>query len=425
MMSYARSIVLGLFQRFRRGRLLLELPEGGAVEMGEGGGLSARITLKSNDFFERVFLQGDVGFGESYVAGDWETPDLAAVISWAILNSAELPEYSKSFAARFGFGLARFANRLGHLARRNSRPKARENIEAHYDLGNDFYRLFLDETMTYSAAVFGSAGESLASAQSRKYELLCRKIGLRPGDQVLEIGCGWGGFAEHAVRHHGVHVTGLTLSPSQLDYAKRRLKAAGLSDRAEFHLRDYRDEPGRYDKVVSIEMIEAVGHEFLPEYFRKIDEVLKPNGVAGLQAIIFPDAGYDTMRKSVDWIQKHIFPGGLLPSLGAISGALRSARSNLFLHHCDTFGQHYARTLALWRERYNRRLPEAEKLGFDATFHRKWNYYFCYCEAAFRMRHINLAQLVLARPHNLSFATETENFQVLPDYQPSTISHTS
>jgi len=302
------------------------------------------------------------------------------------------------------FNSLKALNHFAHWRCRNTRHNSRRNSRKHYDLGNDFYSLWLDDTLTYSSAWFEGA-DSLEQAQENKYRRLCQKLRLGPGMRVLEIGCGWGGFAIHAARHFGVQVTAITISPAQHAKAVERVRAAGLEDRVEVLLRDYREVRGQFDAIASIEMLEAVGHAFLRTYFAQCHRLLKPTGRVGLQVIICPDSRYDAMRRSADWIKKHIFPGGQLPSIKALVDSACST-GDLYLQHLENFGLHYARTLNLWRERFNLQSRAVMALGFDERFLRKWNYYLAYCEAAFATRNINVAQMILSRPNNTAFALE-------------------
>jgi cyclopropane-fatty-acyl-phospholipid synthase len=386
----------------KAGRLQIILPSGEEVNYGLGEpGPEAAIRIRNPDFFKKCILYGDVGFGESYVDGDWETDDVVQVISWFVYNIESAPTVSGS-QRRFSFtNLLQIFNRLQHKARANSVTGSRRNIADHYDLSNDFFRLFLDRSMTYSCAWFAAPEMELEAAQIEKYDRLCRKLKLTTSDEVLEIGGGWGGFAVHAARKYGCKITSITVSEEQLKYARERIAAAGLSDRIDFQLTDYRNIRGKFAKIVSIEMLEAVGHQYLNAYFRQCHELLKKDGLLALQVITCPDARYDQYRKGSDWLQKHIFPGGALPSIGALNRALNQT-GDLHLHHLEEMGLHYARTLALWRENFNRQVEAVRAQGFDERFIRKWRYYLTYCEAAFRLRNITVVQAVFTRPNNLT-----------------------
>jgi len=342
---------------------------------------------------------GDIGFGEAYVDGDWDTDDITRVISWFILNIENSPSMSGSKLQNSALNLLRFANRFQHLLRPNSLETSRRNIREHYDLGNDFYRLWLDPTMTYSSAYFCSPDLSLEDAQTAKYEALCQKLRLKPADHVLEIGSGWGGFACHAVKQHGCRVTTVTISEEQFKFARERFVREGIADRVDIRLQDYRLIEGRFDKIASIEMLEAVGDAYVDTYFAKCAEVLKPDGLLAFQVILCPDSRFDALRKGVDWIQKHIFPGSLLMSVARINQAINRT-SDLTMLGFDDMGPYYAKTLGLWHARFNQVLDPVRALGFDDRFIRKWNYYLCYCEAAFALRNITVAQMVYTRPNN-------------------------
>lgn len=398
----AQRLILSALERMTAGCLVLQLPDGSSRTIGTPGAeVSAQLRILNGAFFQKCLLFGDVGFGESYVDGDWETDSLERVISWAILNVENAPAMSGSKARSIALNLLQFYNRLLHLLRPNSLSTSRRNIAEHYDLGNDFYRLWLDPTMTYSSALFTGPGQSLESAQSAKYDALCRKLRIRPGDEVLEIGSGWGGFACHAAKHYGCRVTTVTISEEQFKYAAERFVREGVADRVTIQLKDYRLITGRFDKVASIEMMEAIGDRYLETFFAKINEVLKKDGLVGLQYITVPDCRHAELKRGVDWIQKHIFPGSLLLSIGRVNQALHRT-GDLFLHHMEDLGASYAKTLHLWWEAFNARLPEVQALGFDARFARKWNYYLQYCEAAFASRNISVVQAVYTRPNNRS-----------------------
>lgn len=403
--TICQRAVLSALGPMKRGRLSVRLPTGETrVFGGATDGPTATILVRRADFFRRCCLYGDIGFGEAYVDGAWETPDVTAVIKWFIANADTAPTLSGSRRTPIAVNLLSLFNRAKHLLRENTRSMSRQNIQEHYDLGNAFYELFLDPTMTYSCAAFdGDSGLDLKAAQERKYERMCRALRLQPGKRVLEIGTGWGGFSLHAARRHGCHVTSLTISENQYDHARKLAEQHGLSDRIEVKLCDYREAEGQFDRIVSIEMIEAVGDRYLDKYFAQCSRLLKPDGLLGIQAITCPDARYNALRRNVDWIQKHIFPGSLLPSIGRMNRAVEKT-GTLFLHDLRDMGTSYVKTLQAWRERFNSRLDEVRALGFPEDFIRKWNYYFSYCEAAFAMRHISVVQAVYTRPNNPTLA---------------------
>lgn len=412
--GFYRRMVLEAFHEMHRGCMRIELPDGAIYELGtpaEAGlllpqGVSAQAQLRLSDeaFFKKCFWSGDIGFAESFLDGDWTTPDLTAVIANFILNCDRAPTLSGSRQETSPvFNLLRQINRVRHLVRPNTRSIARRNIREHYDLSNEFFALWLDPSMMYSSAYWPAGREqlSLEAAQREKNDALCRHLRLRPADRVLEIGSGWGGWSIHAAKNYGCRVTTITISQRQYDLARQRIAAAGLSERVEVQLRDFRDVEGSFDKVVSIEMVEALGHRYQPAFAETVARVLKPDGLLALQFITCPDARYEALRRGVDFIQKHIFPGSLLLSLNRMNGLLGAA-GGLVLHHMEDFGPDYARTLRLWRGRFEAVLPQVRALGFDERFIRKWTYYLCYCEAAFALRNISVVHTVHTRPNNLA-----------------------
>jgi cyclopropane-fatty-acyl-phospholipid synthase len=394
-----RGLVLKALSRMGKGRLYLTLPGGEKLGIGDGlDPLSASLVIRDEAFFKRCLLHGDIGFGEAYVDGLWETENITSVISWFLLNIDKAPGVSGSKTRAFALNLLKGWNKLTH-SRENTLRGSRRNIADHYDLDNDFFRLFLDPTMTYSSAYFIREGMTLQEAQWAKYDRLCRQLRLQPADQVLEIGSGWGENAIYMAKNYGCRVTSVTISEEQFSYALGRVKEEGLEDRVTILLEDYRKIKGQFDKIVSVEMLEAVGHHFLEGYFSKCHALLRREGILALQVITCPDPRYDSMRKGIDWIQKHIFPGSLLPSVAAINKAVNRT-GDLSLIDLKDLGLDYAKTLRAWYEQFNARLAEVRSLGFDERFLRKWNYYFCYCEAAFAMRNIHVMQLVYTRPNN-------------------------
>jgi cyclopropane-fatty-acyl-phospholipid synthase len=414
--SIFRAPVLAALAGMRQGRLEIELPGGKVIAIGAEPeseivplGASAiripavaRLRVRRETFFRRCALYGDIGFAEAYRDGEWETPDLTAVISWFVRNHADAPTLSGSARARsWAVNSLRVANRLRHWLRPNSRATARRNISAHYDLSNEFFALFLDPSMMYSAAKWTEPHLGLEEAQEQKNDALCRKLRLQPTDHVLEIGTGWGGWAIQAARTYGCRVTSVTLSRQQCELARRRVAEAGLSDRVQVELRDYRDLTGTFDKIVSIEMMEAIGHKYLPDFCAVLHRVLKPDGLMAFQFITCPDARYDQFRRGVDFIQKHIFPGSLLLSLNRVNDCLSRA-GGFVLHGVEDLGTDYALTLRHWQERFGARLAEVSALGFDERFIRNWSYYLSYCEAAFALRNISVVQTVHTRPNNLA-----------------------
>jgi cyclopropane-fatty-acyl-phospholipid synthase len=352
--------------------------------------LCASVQVRDPRFYGAIARRGGIGAAEAWMDGFWTSDDLTAVIR-VLARNAGMGKLDRG-AAR----LVRPGLKLLHGLRRNHRRGARRNIAAHYDLGNEFFELFLDPSLTYSCAVFERDDMTLEEAQRAKYERLCRKLRLGPGDRVLEIGSGWGGFAIHAARHHGCHVTSATISREQHELARKRVAEAGLEERVDIVFRDYRDLEGSFDKLVSIEMIEAVGAKHLDSFFRVCSERLRPDGMMGLQAILVPDQDWKNSVRNVDFIKRYIFPGGQLPSLGAITRSL-AERTDLYFHHVEDITPHYARTLLRWRDAMRQNLDAMRGLGLDDTFLRMWEYYLCYCAGGFSERAIHVAQIVLAK----------------------------
>jgi cyclopropane-fatty-acyl-phospholipid synthase len=411
--SFWQRQVLASFAAMTRGQMRIELPGGEtavcghsaptAVPLPTGISAAAVIRVRRPVFFRKCVLAGDIGFAEAFIDGDWDTPDLTAVIAFFILNVDSAPTLSGSRQGKdFALNVLRTANRLGHLLRPNSRAIARRNIREHYDLSNEFFALWLDPSMMYSAAKWAQPQFTLADAQHEKNDTLCRLLRLQPSDHVLEIGTGWGGWALHAARKYGCRVTSVTISQQQYEFAQARIAAAGLADRVQVELRDYRDIHGTYDKIVSIEMMEALGHRYLPDFCQSLARNLKPEGLVALQFITCPDDRYDQFRRGVDFIQKHVFPGSLLLSLNRVNDQLSRA-GGFVLNHVEDFGHDYARTLRTWRENFHRQLDAVRSLGFDERFIRKWHYYLSYCEAAFALRNISVVHTLHTRSNNLSF----------------------
>jgi cyclopropane-fatty-acyl-phospholipid synthase len=356
--------------------------------------LHAVITVHDPQFYRAVALGGSTGAGESYRDGYWSCDDLVALMQIFARNMQASSDLGGAWNSLLDLG-----RKVTHRFNRNTRGGSRSNIAAHYDLSNEFYSLFLDETMTYSSGVFPDSSSSMKDASIEKYDRICRKLRLVPSDEVLEIGTGWGGFAEHAARHYGCRVTTTTISKQQHAYAKARFAASGIDGRVTLLFSDYRDLPGLYDKLVSIEMIESVGHEYFDTFFAKCSSLLRPDGLFAVQAITIPDQRYDRYRRSVDFIQKYIFPGGCLPSPGAITGSVGRVTDFQFAH-IEDFSQHYARTLSCWREEFHTNLDAIRDLGMTEQFLRLWDYYLCYCEGAFREKQIGVCQLLLQKPGN-------------------------
>ncbi len=396
---YQRTIIDSL-SKMNKGSLDLLLPDGELLKIGdEAGEIKAKITIKNNNFFKRCVLFGDIGFGESYVEGEWETDDITNVIKWVILNIENAPSVSGTSVKGIALNFLRMFNKLQHSKRMNSLVRAQKNVAEHYDLNNDFFALFLDPSMTYSSAYFKEENMTLEQAQFAKYERLCKQLHLKPEDHVLEIGSGWGSNAIYIAKNYGCNVTTVTISEEQYKLANERVKQENLSDKIKVMFKDYRLIEGKFDKIISIEMLEAVGAEFFETYFKKCSDALTKNGILAFQVITCPDTRFNSLRSGVDWIQKHIFPGTLLPSVGAINNAINNT-GDLTLVDSKDLGLDYARTLSTWFQEFNKNVSEVKKLGFDDRFIRKWNYYLCYSEAAFAMRNINVMQMVYTRPNN-------------------------
>jgi cyclopropane-fatty-acyl-phospholipid synthase len=389
---WARSLVRARLERLRRGRLTL-VEAGEARSFGNPGAeLRATVFVHSPSFYRSLVARGALGGAEAYMDGAWRADDLVAVVRILALERDVLAGIDG-----LGARLVRPALRLLHALRRNTREGSRRNIAAHYDLGNEFFELFLDPTLTYSCGVFERPGASMEEASIAKYERVCRKLGLRPGDRVLEIGTGWGGFALHAAGRHGARVTTATLSRRQLERARERVASAGLGDLVEVRFEDYRDLGGRFDHLVSIEMIEAVGHRNYDAYFRACSERLQPDGAMLLQAITVRDRDFEASTRSVDFIKRYVFPGGQCASVGAVCDSVARV-TDLRLTHLEDFSAHYAETLRRWRERMLENLDAMRALGLSERFLRMWEFYLCYCEGAFREREIGVVQMLLEKP---------------------------
>jgi cyclopropane-fatty-acyl-phospholipid synthase len=387
----SRDLVLRFFEKLRKGRLKLLLPNRQELSFGgQEAGVEATLRVGNYAFFRRLLLSGDIGLGESYQEGEWDSPDLTALLRLFGENMDSADD-----RGLFSATLGRLGNRLKHALHANTLQGSRENIEAHYDLSNELYALFLDPSWMYSSAVFAGDAEALEPAQRRKIAMILEKAQLRPGMKLLEIGSGWGSLAIEAASR-GTAVTSITLSREQLRVAKSRALEAGLASPIDFKICDYRQVEGLYDRVVSVEMLEAVGHEYLGAYFASLERVLRPGGLAVIQVISVPQQRYEAYRRSCDWIQKHIFPGALCPSLEAVLEAA-ATNSSFSLESSVNIGPHYARTLALWRKNFLGASENIKALGFDARFLRTWDYYFSYCEAGFASRLIHNYQLVFRK----------------------------
>jgi cyclopropane-fatty-acyl-phospholipid synthase len=395
-LSIGRRFLVELARQVEHGQLLIRMPSGEAIHCtGPRPGPSGTLVLHRWRTVRRLLIGGDIGFAEAYMDGDWSTPNLTALIELAARN------HETMMPSLDGSRLLRLLNRLLHTRRANTKRGSRRNIPAHYDLGNAFYAAWLDPGMTYSSGFYATAETTLEQAQTAKQGLAMDALSLRGGERVLELGCGWGALAGRLAREHGCHVVGLSLSPAQLDLARDRVVASSPDDggamgRVELHRRDYRDETGTYDRVVSIEMLEAVGKEYWPTYFATIRDRLRPGGIAAVQVITMAENRYAAYEKSADFIQRHIFPGGMLPTDTVVREQIAAA--GLVLDSVRTFGLSYARTLADWQTRFQRAWPRLGPMGFDERFKRKWEYYLSYCEAGFRAGALDVGLYRLRRP---------------------------
>ncbi|MEM7268377.1 MAG: cyclopropane-fatty-acyl-phospholipid synthase family protein [Pseudomonadota bacterium] len=381
------SIVKGL----KIGSMSFTLPDGRRFDAkGEQDGPHGEIIVKNNDLFARIIREGDLGFCEAYMDGWFDTPDLQGLLDVIMINNDSV---GRGFPGQF---LVRYYELFRHWLNRNTKEQAAKNISAHYDLGNEFYGTWLDETMTYSSALYKSNNESLAQAQTNKYASIVDRMGAGEGDHVLEVGCGWGGFAEYAAGVRGAKVTGLTISKEQHDFAKARMQREGLNEKVDIVMRDYRDEEGKYDGIASIEMFEAVGEKYWPGYFDMVKERLKPGASASIQIITIADKLFPHYRKNVDFIQKYIFPGGMLPSPTALREQTKKA--GLEFRDSIEFGQSYSETLRIWREVFNDKWGEITKMGFDDRFYRMWNFYLASCASTFWAGTTDVTQIRISRP---------------------------
>ena len=387
--AVSRTLFMQVPKAVHRGRLELTLPDGSRrVYGGTQPGPDVRACIHDEALYQRLVRSGELG--ESYMEGFWDTDDLTGLLVLGIENRRFAPGFMRRINE-----VSRWPNRKLHLGRPNSMDGSKRNIQAHYDLSNELFALFLDETMTYSCAVFEHEEQSLEDAQRRKFDLLCRKAGIGTGDRVLEIGCGWGSFAMHAAQHYGAKVVATTISREQYDLAAQQVAEAGLTREVELQLVDYRDLRGRYDKIVSIEMFEAVGAEYFATFFEKCNALLHSGGRMVMQTISVPERTFGALRDGVNWMQKYIFPGGMLPSLAAIDRATN--RTDLVLEDVEDIGRHYVRTLQEWRHRFEERIDDVRALGFDERFQRMWRYYLSSAEAGFATRSTGDLQVVFEK----------------------------
>jgi cyclopropane-fatty-acyl-phospholipid synthase len=384
-------LLVAVGRYLHHGSIRLVMPDGEhLVFQGTEPGPEGVILVRDQDMARRTLVSGGLGFGEAYLDGQWDTPDLSVLLEVANRNDQFLEQFL------YGKRWARALRRVVHAFNGNSKAQARKNIAYHYDLGNAFYAHWLDPSMTYSSARFEPETLDLQGAQRVKYQGIVDRLRPTPETRILEIGCGWGGFAEHVAKETGCQVTGITISREQHDFARRRIFEAGLAEKVEIRLQDYRDVPERFDRVASIEMFEAVGEAYWPTFFSALRDRLAPGGVAALQVITIADRYFENYRRGVDFIQRYVFPGGMLPSPSVFRRHTDAA--GLAWRGADAFGQDYARTLAIWRERFITAWPDIQPLGFDERFKRLWQYYLAYCEAGFRTGSIDVMQVSLARP---------------------------
>jgi cyclopropane-fatty-acyl-phospholipid synthase len=390
----ARRLLIGQLRKMRHGRL--RLIDAGVDEsfgcVTADAPFEVTLRVRNPRFYSDVVFAGTVGAGEAYINGYWHCDDLTGLVRLMVINRHLMDDVDSGWSA-----LSAPLLRLAHWLNRNDKSGSRRNIAAHYDLGNAFFELFLDETMAYSCGIFERPDSTLLEASTAKFDAACSKLALQPGQHLVEIGTGWGGLAIHAARHYGCRVTTTTISREQYELARERIARAGLDGQITVLLEDYRDLRGEYDALVSIEMIEAVGHQYLDAYFRQCSKLLKPTGAMLLQAITIRDQFYDEARRSVDFIKRFIFPGSFIPSVKTISESLARA-TDLKLFHMEDIGPHYATTLRAWRERFMSRLTEVRALGYPESFVRMWEYYLCYCEGGFEERQLGDVQMLLTKP---------------------------
>lgn len=391
--TFARSMIMSTFGHMKGAALTLVDFDGQTQKLGDvDARLHAEVIVRHPGFYRRILTGGSIAAAEAYIDGWWDSPDLTNVIRVVCRN---LPALDR-LESKVGW-IANIATKFAHWKNRNTKENSKSNISAHYDLGNDLYERFLDQEMLYSSGIYESDTDTLERAQFQKMDRLCQRLQLKPTDHLIEIGTGWGGMAIHAAKHYGCKVTTTTISNEQYEWAKSRVEQEGLGDKITLLKKDYRDLEGQYDKLVSIEMIEAVGKQFLTTYIKKCESLLKPNGLMAIQAITIADQRYERYSNNVDFIQKHIFPGGFLPSVSVLLDQF-TRQSDLVVRDLKDIGLDYAKTLQQWHQRFNDNLNALAELGYDERFARLWRYYFCYCEGGFRERTISTVQMLLSRP---------------------------
>ena len=390
--NFYKKLVIGAFSSIETGQIVLVDGSSRSVFGDTSSNLKVTISVNDKAMYKAFALSGSVGAGESYILGQWSCDNLTRLIEIFAINQDQLDNFEKKFSF-----FSNIAHRINHFKNKNSESGSKKNIVAHYDLGNDLYESFLSDEMLYSSAVYPSKDASLEEAQQYKLKRICEQVELQQGDSVIEIGTGWGAFAIYAATHYDCHVTTTTISDEQYDYVANKVKALGLERKITLLKLDYRLLEGQYDKLVSIEMIEAVGHEYLPSFFTKCGDLLKENGAMLIQAITISDQRYKHYLKNSDFIQQYIFPGGCLPSLNEMSEQIKN-NTNMVIHTVNDIGAHYARTLADWRERFIQSWPELDRTKFDERFYRLWLFYFAYCEGAFRTRATSTVHLMARKP---------------------------
>ncbi|MBY0516514.1 MAG: cyclopropane-fatty-acyl-phospholipid synthase family protein [Bacteriovoracaceae bacterium] len=399
----AKQIVESVLARIKNGSILLKSSDGRELLFGDSNSIPLTVEVTDERFYMHCLLYGDIGFGEAYTEGWWDSNDVTGIIKLLINNMQEIGGMSGS--NKTAGNLLKVLNRGAYLLRSNTEKGAKKNIQEHYDLSNDFYKLWLDETMTYSSAYWKTPQLSLKEAQIEKWRSLAENLEIKKEDEVLEIGTGWGGFSCFLAKEYGCRITTVTISEEQFKYSKDLFEREGVSHLINLQLQDYRKITGKFDKIVSIEMMEAIGHQYLPVFFKVLSDRLKKDGLISYQVITCADSRYEEYRSGVDWIQKHIFPGALLPSVGHMTKVMNEV-SELQLVKFRDMGPHYAKTLNIWDKKFIEVKNQVEKLGFDSRFQRKWHYYLNYCEAAFETRNISVVQMTLTRPNNAKLVSE-------------------
>ncbi len=401
MEGFWNKIGKNFLSKIEKGRLEVTFSNGETITYGNTSTPFAKLKLNNAQLFKRLTLFGDIGFAESYMDGDFKCDDLTSLIKIALINSSQLQTKSEDEKKFSLYNTFPVFNKIKHYLRKNSKTKSQKNISQHYDLSNDFFKLMLDDTMMYSSAVFETFDEPLYDAQKRKIDILAKKLNLKKGSKVLEIGSGWGAMSMHLVKEYGCEVTTLTLSKEQKKLCEDRFKEHKIEESVNVMLQDYRDMQGQFDAIIAVEMFEAVGREYFDIFFKKCESLLSHHGILVMQIITMPDQRYDAYCKGTDFIQKYIFPGGHLPSVGKILD-VTSKNTKLNLLHMEEFTEHYAKTLNIWHENFNEKIEDIKKLGFDEYFIRMWKMYLCYCEAAFLTRNINLVQVAFTRYENMA-----------------------